>query len=81
MFQDELKFFKDNQEELVKKYDGKTLVIKNNEVVGIYSTPMDAYKDASTKFALGSFMIQTCKPGPDAYTVTISTLGTITTRS
>ena len=57
MFQEELKFFKDNQEKLVEKYGGKILVIEGNEVVGVYLTPMDAYKEAIKKYELGSFMI------------------------
>jgi hypothetical protein len=80
MFQEELKFFKENQDKLVEQYGGKVLVIKGNEVVGAYSTPIEAYKEASKKFAFGSFMIQPCKSGSDAYTVTISTLGLITTK-
>ena len=57
MFQEELKFFKDNQEKLVEQYGGKVLVIKGNEVIGVYSTPLEAYSEASKKFSIGSFMI------------------------
>lgn len=79
MFQEELRFFQDNQDKLVSKYDGKVLVIKGKEVVGAYPTELDAFIEASKKYKAGSFMIQPCRAGIDAFTVTISTLGMITT--
>ncbi len=81
MFQKELDFFQKQQEELVEKHDGKTLVIIGNEVIGAYENPLEAYIEASKSYEVGSFMIQPCKPGPDAFTVTISTLGTINTEA
>ena len=57
MFQEELDFFKKNQDKLVEQYGGKVLVIKGNEVVGVYSSPIEAHKEAIKKFELGSFMI------------------------
>jgi hypothetical protein len=77
MFQEELNFFQENQDDLVKKYGGKTLAIKGNEIIGAYDSPLEALKEASKNHKLGSFMIQQCQPGVDAYTVTISSLGLI----
>lgn len=36
MLEREFTYYLSNQEELVKKYRGKFLVIKNEEVVGVY---------------------------------------------
>ncbi len=41
-------------------------------MVGVYETALAAYCDAQKKYAAGSFMIQPCIAGPDAYTVTIA---------
>lgn len=71
MFQEELEFFKANQEDLVKRHQGKILIIKGAEVVGAYDTTIEAYINALKKYELGSFMIQPCTPGPEAYTVII----------
>lgn len=79
MFKEELDFFKSNQEKLVEEFGGKILVIKGSEVVGAYLSPLEAFIEASKKYEIGSFMIQPCIAGSDAYTVTISTLGVITT--
>lgn len=74
MLEDELDFFIANQVELVKQYDGKILVIKNKAVIGVYDNVLEAYLEAQKENELGTFMIQPCAKGPDAYTVTISTL-------
>ncbi len=68
--QKELAFFKKNQKELVEKYEGKFLVIKDAQVEGVYNTDIEAYADAKNKFALGSFLIQECSPGEESYTQT-----------
>ena len=77
MFQEELKFFQQNQNSFVSQYFGKILVIKGNILLGIYDTALVALKETTKNYELGSFMIQPCIPGPDAYTVTINSLGII----
>jgi len=68
--QKQLDYFKSNQDELVKKYEGKFLVIKDEKVQGIYETEIEAYTDAKSKFNLGTFLIQLCLPGQESYTQT-----------
>ena len=75
MFEKELDFFIENQKELVKKYNGKVLAIKEQEIIGIYNTPLEAYIEAQKEHELGTFAIQPCRPGPEAYTITMSTQG------
>ena len=58
-----------NQDSLVEKYNGKFLVIKDFEVVGVYDDRSSAYFDALEKYGLGNFMTQLCTPGEDAYTI------------
>lgn len=72
MFNEELDFFIANQESLVEKYRGKFLVLIGPKVVGAYESALAAYLEAQKKHEIGSFMIQNCIPGPEAYTVTIS---------
>lgn len=52
------KFFTDNFEALRKKYNGKHIVIKDGEVVGVYDSDLDAYLSAKSRFELGTFIIQ-----------------------
>ena len=67
----ELDYFKENQAELVKEYNGKFLVIKDQKVQGVYNSEIDAYTDAKKKFKLGTFLIQQCLPGQESYTQTL----------
>ena len=72
MLETELKFFIDHQAELVKKYLGKTLTIRGNEVVDVHTSPLQAYLAAMKKFDAGTYLIQRCEPGSGAYTVTLA---------
>lgn len=67
----EFQYYLDNQDELVKKYNGRYLVIKGCKVVGDYSDENDAYFDSVEKHGLGNFLIQYCTSGTEAYTVNV----------
>ncbi|MDR1343246.1 MAG: hypothetical protein LBK18_08355 [Prevotellaceae bacterium] len=58
-----------NQDELVKQYNGKYLVISDRKI--IYSSPddADAFKKGMEMAGLGNFIMQLCTPGEQAYTV------------
>ncbi|MCL2151276.1 MAG: hypothetical protein FWH50_03540 [Coriobacteriia bacterium] len=73
----ELEFFINNQESLVKRFGGKTLVLHKQSVAGVFDNRLEAYTEAKKRFDPGTFMIQDCLPGPEAYTVDVSTLGSI----
>ena len=70
----ELDYFIQHQDELVAKYADKVLVIRDQEVASVHETVLQAYLDAKDRYALGTFLIQQCKPGPDAYTVNIASI-------
>ena len=74
MFDKELGYFVAHQDELVAKHRGKILVICGEKVVGVYQSPLAAYDGAQKQYPVGTFMIQPCEPGPEAYTVTISSM-------
>ena len=80
-FATELAFFIDNQAALVAEHPGKVLVIRGEHVEGAYDDVLTAYLRASAQFAPGTFAIQPCKPGPEAYTITISPGGTAAKRA
>lgn len=63
-------FYLANQTELVKLYDGKYIVLVDNQVVGTFDTMEQAYNYAESKYELGTFLIQLCTPGDEAYTQT-----------
>jgi hypothetical protein len=64
-----LDYFIANQDALVHQYAGRVLVLKDGTVAGDYDSPLAAYNDASIRFLPGTFSIQSCNPGVEAYTV------------
>lgn len=70
MLEQDFKYYLDNQKELVKKYNGLFLIIKDCVVVGSYATKQEAYNTATAKYQLGTFLIQQCLAGVESYTQT-----------
>lgn len=70
MLKDLFQWYLDNQAELVKEYEGKYLVIKDNSVVGAYTFEDIALNEATKNYGLGNFIIQLCTKGDAAYTHT-----------
>ena len=68
MLDKEFKYFVDNQKELVKKYNGRYIVIKGEKVIGDYASEIDAYTQTQKAHELGTFLIQLCTPGEDTFT-------------
>jgi hypothetical protein len=63
-------WYLDNQNSLVEKYNGKTLIIKDNSVVGAFDSEKEAYFAATDQYDFGTFIIQKCSPGTKDYTQT-----------
>ena len=70
MLEKEFNYYIKHQKELVKKYNGRFIVIKGEKVVGDYGTQIEAYSEAQKNFKLGTFIIQLCAPGKENYTQT-----------
>jgi hypothetical protein len=70
MLDKEFKYYLDNQDELLKKYNNRFIVIVGGEVVGDYDSMEDAYFESGKKYPLGTFLIQKCSPGDKDYTAT-----------
>jgi hypothetical protein len=68
MIEKEFKWYLENQSQLIEKYNGKFLIIQNNSIIGDYDTEEDAVFDAQKKYEQGTYIIQFCSPGDDAYT-------------
>lgn len=65
--QKEFDYFLDNHEELVKKFNGRYIVIKGQKVIGDYSSEPEAYIQTKKSHDLGTFLIQYCSPEEDSY--------------
>lgn len=74
MFREELNYFIEHQDELVAQHRGKVLILVGQHVVGVHDTVLEAYLEAGKTHEPGTFMIQQCEPGEQAYTATISSI-------
>jgi hypothetical protein len=70
MLEKEFQYYLDHQSELVQKYNGKFLVIKDEEVISVFDTDEEAYFQTTQKFEPGTFLIQYCETGDSSYTQT-----------
>jgi hypothetical protein len=70
MLEKEFQYYLANQDEFLKKYSGKTIVIKGLEVLGSYNSEVEALIETRKTHELGTFLIQKCTPGNDDYTET-----------
>ena len=55
-----LKFFESIEAQLIKENLDKFVVIKDNEIKGIYDTEEEAYTESLKKFQEGTFLIRQC---------------------
>ena len=70
MLDTEFQYFKDHQDELVTKYNGKYIAIVGTKVIGAFDSELDAYLAMKKDHEVGSFLIQHCLPGTLSYTQT-----------
>ncbi|MDR2840908.1 MAG: hypothetical protein LBV75_06550 [Paludibacter sp.] len=68
MLEKEFEYYLKNQDALVKNYNNKFIVIVGESVVGAYETYADAYFSSIKTLELGTFLIQKCTEGEEAYT-------------
>lgn len=66
----EFKYYLEHQDELVDKYNGKFVVIRDCEVLGAFDSELEAIAKSSERFELGTFLVQKCEPGSESYTQT-----------
>ena len=66
----EFKYYLAHQNELVEKYNGKFIVIKDEKVIGAYASESDAIETTAKTHELGTFLVQKCEPGTAGYTHT-----------
>jgi hypothetical protein len=58
MITEEIEFYKANRTEFISMYNGKHLVIKGRQIIGVYNTNSQAYDEAIKMHALGTFIIE-----------------------
>jgi hypothetical protein len=73
MLQDNFKYYIKHQDELLRQYNGKYIVLSDCAVAAAADDNDKAYNIGKEKFGLGNFIVQLCTPGTEAYTMTFHT--------
>lgn len=60
MLEKEYRFFQENLENLVLRYENKFIIIKDSSIEGVFDSYNEALAFALKKFKIGSFLIQEC---------------------
>lgn len=68
--QREFEYYLAHQPEMVEKYDGKFIVIKDCKVLGVYDNELTAITESQKEHKLGTFLVQKVTPGDSAYSQT-----------
>ena len=63
-------YYLEHQEELVKEYNGKFIVIKDQKILGAYDSEIEAIETTTKEHEMGTFLVQKCEPGSESYTQT-----------
>ena len=64
-----LEWYIANQPELSAKYNGRILLIVDQQLVQAFDNMEEAYVEALKSYAPGSFTLQPCSPDADSYTL------------
>jgi hypothetical protein len=68
--QREFEFYLSHQDQMVEKYDGKYIVIKNEDVLGAYDDELTAVTQTKKHHELGTFLVQKVSRGAAEYSQT-----------
>ncbi len=68
--QKEFDYFLAHQQKLAHKYAGKVLVIKDQTVIGVFDSELEAIQETSKTHELGTFLVQECDYTEESHTQT-----------
>lgn len=66
----DFQYYVDHHKEMVEKYAGKVVVIKDQKVIGVFDSERAAIAETQKTHRLGTFLVQKVEPGTSGYTQT-----------
>jgi len=61
--QQEFEYFLAHKPELLAKHNGKFVVIRDRQVIGVYDDELQAIAETQKSHELGTFLVQKVEPG------------------
>jgi hypothetical protein len=81
MLEKELKYFEDHKEELLKHYENQFVLIKDDQLIGAFTTEAEAYAAGIQKFGNQPFLIKRVTRDEEIVHFPALTLGLLNARS
>ncbi len=75
MLEKERQFFEQNRSEWLKSAAGKFVLIKNDELVGLFDNPTAALSEGARRFGIESFLVRQVEESEQLVYVPALTLG------
>ena len=75
MLENELQYFEKNRKQWVSLYQGKFVLIKGEELLGIFDKPEDALAEGARRFGLASFLVLRVEETTEPIYIPALTLG------
>jgi hypothetical protein len=69
---DAFEYYLAHQDEMVQKYNGRVVAIKDRRVLGDYEDRTTAIEETAKTEQLGTFIVQKVSPGEDDYTIRVN---------
>lgn len=69
MLKEDFEYYLAHQDNFAREYEGKVLVIKNKEIIGVYKTEKEAVEKTQREHEIGTFLVQFCSSDPDSVRV------------
>ena len=66
----EFEFFLEHQDEFVRQYEGKFIVIKKQAILGVYDSELEAVEETAKTEKMGTFLVQKCERGDSSFSQT-----------
>ena len=66
----EFQYYLANQDEMVARYDGKTVAIQDDTVIGVFDNAGEAISELDKCYTPGTYLIQKVSEGDKAYRAT-----------
>jgi hypothetical protein len=75
MLDSERQYFMDNRDELLQRYPGKFVVVKDQRLLGAFDTIQDALSAGAREYGMSSFLVRRTDEQPDEVSIPALTLG------
>jgi len=75
MLDQEIRFYEENHEDWLARFPGKIVLVKGQELIGVFDTVDEALAEGARRFGLSSFLARRVEPSQQEVNIPALTLG------